>query len=297
MKHARSTVLFLPCLLAAPMLAQTTIGGGSCTSATVKGVYAVTITGRQVTTSGNFTNVFQANGSATFDGLSAVAIALTADTGSLAGTPLSWSGTYSVQANCAGAVTIATGGSATFNMALYASGSDFVLTGNDATYSYSGSGITQPASCSAATFAGVYTMSGTGYTLSSSAVSGAAALSGLLQLDGQSVITANLSITQGASTSTATLTGSYSLSSNCLGSAALTDSKGGSYVMGFSVYSATKVYSSNVYVTLAQGGKFLISGTAHATYGQPTAGLGPNQSPDASVTAQASEFVCRRVWA
>jgi hypothetical protein len=34
-------------------------------------VYAVTIAGRQVTTSGNFTSVFQANGSATFDGLNA----------------------------------------------------------------------------------------------------------------------------------------------------------------------------------------------------------------------------------
>jgi hypothetical protein len=279
------------------MLAQTTIGGGSCTSATVKGVYAVTITGRQVTTSGNFTNVFQANGSATFDGLNAVAVALTTDTGSLAGTPLTWSGTYSVQANCAGTVTIATGGSATFNLALYAAGGDFVLTGNDATYSYSGSGVTQPASCSAATFAGVYTMSGTGYSLSSSAVSGAAALSGLLQLDGQSVITANLSITQGASTSTVTLTGSYSLSSNCLGSAALTDSKGGSYVMGFSVYSATKVYSSNVYVTLAQSGKFLISGTAHATYGQPTASLERDRRPEARVAAKRCRFVYRRVWA
>jgi hypothetical protein len=120
-----------------------------------------------------------------------------------------------------------------------------------------------------------------------------------LQLDGQSVIAANLSITQGASTSTATLTGSYSLSSNCLGSATLTDSKGGSYVMGFSVYSATKVYSSNVYVTLAQSGKLLISGTAHATYGQPTATMARDRgrSPEACVVAKGCEFVCRRVWA
>ena len=91
MKRARINVLFfLPCLLAAPMLAQTTIGGGSCTSATANGTYAVTITGRQVTTSGNFTNVFQSNGSAAFDGLSKVTIALTQDTGSVAGTPAAW---------------------------------------------------------------------------------------------------------------------------------------------------------------------------------------------------------------
>jgi hypothetical protein len=71
---------------------------------------------------------------------------------------VTWSGSYSVQANCAGTVTVASGGSATFNLALYAAGGDFVLTGNDATYSYSGSGVTQPAGCSAATFAGVYTL-------------------------------------------------------------------------------------------------------------------------------------------
>jgi hypothetical protein len=290
MKHARIAVLFLlPCLLAAPMLAQTTIGGGTCSSATANGTYAVTIAGRQVTTSGNFTSVFQSNGSATFDGLSKVTIALTEDTGTLAGTPVTWSGSYTVQANCAGTVTVTSGGSATFNMLLYATGSDFLITGNDATYSYSGSGVTQPAGCSAATFAGVYTITGTGYSLSSSAVNGAAAMSGLLQLDGQSFVTANLSVTEGASTTTATLTGSYSMSSNCLGSATLTDSKGGSYTMGFSVYSATKVYSSNVYVTLAQSGKFLISGSAHATYGQPSA--------SAALEPRKSEFASRRVWA
>ena len=59
--------------------------------------------------------------------------------------------------------------------------------------------------------------------------------------------------------------------------------------MGFSVYSATKVYSSNVYVTLAQSGKFLISGSAHATYGQPSA--------SAALEPRKSEFASRRVWA
>ena len=225
MKHAPIAALFiLPGLLASAALAQTTIGGGSCNSATASGTYAVSITGRQVTTSGNFTNVFQANGSATFDGLSKVTIALTEDTGSVAGTPLTWTGTYTVQANCAATVTVTSGGSATLNLALYATGGDFVITGNDATYSYSGTGIAQPAGCSASTFAGVYAISGTGYSLSSTTVNGAAAVSGLLQLEGQSVITANLSLIEGTTTATATLTGSYSVSSNCTGSATLTDS-------------------------------------------------------------------------
>src|SRR5271157_4588037 len=84
-------------LLAARMSAQTTIGGGTCSSSTVSGIYALSITGRQVTTAGNFTNVFQSNGSANFDGLSKVTFTLTQDTTSLAGMPLTWSGNYSMQ--------------------------------------------------------------------------------------------------------------------------------------------------------------------------------------------------------
>src|ERR1017187_9357716 len=62
--------LSMSCLLAAPLLAQTTVGGGTCTSASLTGIYAVFITARQVTASGTFTGVFQANGAANFDGLS-----------------------------------------------------------------------------------------------------------------------------------------------------------------------------------------------------------------------------------
>src|SRR6516162_7746813 len=57
------------CWPALPLLAQTTIGGGTCDSSTVKGTYAVSLTGRQVSASGTFTSVLQANGAATFDGL------------------------------------------------------------------------------------------------------------------------------------------------------------------------------------------------------------------------------------
>lgn len=299
MTRARINVLFsLPCLLAAPLLAQPAIPGGACTSATATGAYAVSITGRQVTAAGNFTNVFQSNGTATFDGQSKVTITLTEDTASLAATPLTWSGTYSVQANCAATVTITTGGSAILNLALYATGADFLLSGSDSTYYYSGSGNNQPTGCAASTVVGVYTITGTGYTLSSSTVNGAAALSGLLQFDGQSVITANLSMVGSASTTT--LTGSYSVSSNCLGSATLTDSKGGSYAMAFSVYTATKTYSSEFYVDLAQSSKFLISGSAHAIYGQPSASVDfePARSPAASEIAERLDAVAsRRVWA
>jgi len=102
-------------------------------------------------------------------------------------------------------------------------------------------------------------------------VNGAAALSGLLQFDGQSNVTASYTVSGNGPSSTSTLIGTYSMSANCLGSAMLTDSKGGSYVMSISVFTATKVYSSALYVDLAQNSKSIISGTARAIYGQPSA--------------------------
>jgi hypothetical protein len=104
MKQCTVLLSFIFCLLAAPLPAQTTIGGGACTSASLNGVYAVSITGRQVDRIGGgaaYTNVFQANGSAAFDGLSQVTLTLVSDTNQAVSSSLTWSGTYSVQANCA----------------------------------------------------------------------------------------------------------------------------------------------------------------------------------------------------
>src|SRR5579862_4370572 len=72
-------------LLAAPVLAQTQIGGGTCSSSSLNGTYAVSISGRQVSNAGNFATVFQAIGAATFDGQSAINIVLTEDTNQVAG--------------------------------------------------------------------------------------------------------------------------------------------------------------------------------------------------------------------
>jgi hypothetical protein len=266
-------LVFVGCVAAIPLCAQTpTIGGGACNSGSLNGTYSVSITGRQVTaaTSGPavFNSVLEANGSATFDGLSKITIALTADTNQASGTALTWSGTYSVQANCAGVMNIATAGSATLNLSIYNSGADFLVSGSDATYTYSGSGLTQPAGCSIGTFSGVYTLTGTGFALNGTAVSGAENGAGLLQFDGQGHVTANIATSAiGAASSALTLTGTYTASSNCLASATLIDSSSNSYAMTFSIYN-THVTSTAYYVTL-QSAKFLIAGSGHALYGQP----------------------------
>ncbi len=273
MEHPRKLLLILlSCVAIFPLTAQTQIGGGTCSSASVNGTYAVTITGRKVTPLAAFTNVFQAIGSATFDGQSKVTFALTSDTNQAVETQSTWSGTYSVQANCVGLATISTGGSASLNIVAYAQGADFLLTGSDANYSYSGFAHVQPSSCSTGTFSGVYTVNAAGFALTSNAVSGAASGAGLLQFDGQGHLTVNYTLsTSGAAANPLTLTGSYSVGPNCFASAALTDAKGNAYVMRFSVVTGNAMNSSTLYLMLAQNSGFIVIGSAHVIYGQPTA--------------------------
>src|SRR5579863_3807743 len=224
MKRPCNLLFTLSCLLAAPLVAQPAIGGNTCDSTDLTGTYAFTLSGRQITSAGNLSNVILGNGSATFDGLNKVTITTTADTLQSIGTPLTWGGSFTVQSNCAGTVTITSGGSVTLNLMLYNQGVSFLATGTDAIYSYMASGTTQATGCSAATLSGVYVFTSNGYSLAPGVVNGTAAASGLFQFDGVSNLTVNASVA-GTKTPTLTLTGSYSVSSTCVGSATVTDSK------------------------------------------------------------------------
>jgi len=267
---------FFAGLLAAPLLAQTEIGGGTCSSSNLNGTYALSISGRQVNSSGTFLGVLQANGLATFDGLSIVTIAATENTNQALGTTLNWSGTYSVQANCVAVLNITSGGSATLNVMLNNQGRNFLLTGSDTTYSYSGSGVapfpTPAATCSVTTLDGVYAFNATGFTLSATSVSGVADGAGLLQFDGQGNLRVNVATaTGGATSSTLTLMGTYAISSDCTGTATLSDSKSNSFAMGFSIYSTTAA-NTNFFASLARAGNFLMTGAGHTVSSQSPAG-------------------------
>lgn len=277
MKISTLAVRFLfAALLAAPLAAQTQIGGGTCNSASLNGTYALTLTGRQVTSTGTFTSVFQAIGSATFDGLNSATIAVTEETNQASGTALNWSGTYSVEADCAAVVNVTSGGSATLNVVIYNQGKDFLLAGNDDTYSYTGTGLTQastqPAGCSTGTLSGTYTFNATGFTLASSAVSGLENGTGLLQFDGQGDLTANVSTSASDnSAGTLSLTGTYTIASNCEGSATLSDPSSNSYGMSLSIYTDTTA-NTNFYASLVRPGDFLMTGGGHTAYAQSTGG-------------------------
>ena len=265
-------IAFLLLPLSGSLLGQTQIGGGTCNSSSLSGAYTMTMSGRQVASSGAFTGLFQANGTASFDGTSKVTLTMTASTITAAGTPLVYSGTYSVQSNCGGTITLTTGDSATLNLLVYNQGKDFLLTGNDASYTYSGSGSTQPATCSASLLSGVYVFNATGFTLASGAISGAVDAAGSMQLDGHSSLIVTLTAAvAGQAPVTQSLTGTYNLPSGCSGTGTVTNSLGTTYSVALTVSSGSAVATTGFDVVVGQANTVLFTGAAHAVYGQPTA--------------------------
>ncbi len=238
----RSTTLLsiLFCLSAAPVLAQTTIGGGTCNSSTLNGPYEFTLNGRQTASTGAVLKLMQAVGTAVFDGQSKVTLTITANTVSTSqsfGAPLVYSGTYSLQSNCLGSIGITTGDTATFTLESFNSGNAFAVIGSDATFAYNGNGNNQPATCPT-TISGGHEFNGTGNSLSGLSVTGVLDLAGVLQFDGLGNVTANWTQVSNLTTTTLAATGTYSLNSGCLATATLTDAASNKYAISMSFDSA-----------------------------------------------------------
>jgi hypothetical protein len=260
-------------LAAAPLSGQTQIGGGTCNSSSLNGTYSMTLAGRQLSSPAAFANVLQANGTAAFDGQSKVTMQLTVNTLKGIAASLTYSGTYSIQANCAGAITLTSGDTAALNLEVYNQGNAFLLTGADAVYALTGGGSTQPASgCTAAKLAGVYSVNGTGYGLSASAVNGIDDLSGLVSFDGagKAALSGSLA-TVGASPTNMNLTGTYTVAANCVANASLTDSTGNTYSMAIAITGASALAVTGFDVLLGQASKFTVTGAGHPLFGQPAA--------------------------
>lgn len=253
---------FLCILAAAPVAAQTVIGGGSCNAATLSSSYAVSFAGHQDLT-GSYTNIMQANGVVTFDGKSTAMFTLTQDNLQGVALPLTWNGTYTIQGDCQATVTIPANG-VTLLLTVYRTGNDFLIVGDDLTFVYVGQGAKQPAAtCSAASLNGVYTFSARGYSASDGTLSAAFAVSGLAEFDGDGHVTVTSTF---AST---TSTGTYSLGSNCAGTATV-NVEGSNMTMALSVYAAGTSDATDAYMNVAVEGN-LAYGAAHFAYEQAEA--------------------------
>lgn len=289
MKNARTSFLFcFSCLLAAPVLAQT-ISGGSCSAANLTGTYSLTLSGRALSAAGSFAGSFQGIGLISFDGVSAVTLTGTANTNLAFGKPFQYSGTYTVPSNCFGTVTLTTGSTATFALAVWSSGAQYNITGSDATYVYSGSGSNnQPDLCATASISGEYSYDAAGFTLSGNAQTGSADEAGVLQFDGQGNVTmANYTITSSGTMPTAlTATGTYKVGSNCVASGTLTDSAGKANALNMVI---TGNFGQN-FLLLAANTGFVRSGAAHSAFTNPTQSIGNVASYAVNATPPGSVF-------
>jgi hypothetical protein len=239
MRSYRTFLACLPGILAVPLLAQPQIGGGTCSTATLNGGYSATLTGRSLTTGTTFAATTESIGSVTFDGLSKVTFNLIRNTNKAFGLVQTLSGTYTLQANCVGAVNITSGDRASFSLEAYNSGKSYLLTGQDGTYALTGSGGTLPATCPAALTAGSYPVNGTGFGLASNALSSTLNILGVIDLSGTNNISMYTVVASNTGSSTVTATGTYTLGTNCSATATLTDSAGNSYALVFQYTSAT----------------------------------------------------------
>ena len=241
------TLLGLPVL---PLCAQTVIGGGTCNSATLSGTYELLLSGRQFSASGTGTQIFQGVGTAAFDGLSKVTISLTANmvaSSQSFGQQVTYSGTYSMQANCVGAMSITTGDTATFTLEAYNQpgsatvASGFAVVGSDATYAFNGTGTAQPATCPT-TISGAHEFSATGSGLSGTTPTSTLDVAGILNFN-SGAITASWTQASNLTVAQVSATGTYTVGAGCLASAALTDTANNKYTFNFSFTSASPGFS------------------------------------------------------
>ena len=289
MKTARYAVL-LTCssLFAAPSFAQT-ITGGACAASNLSGTYSLALTGRGISAAGSFTGSFQGNGTATFDGVSKVTLTGIANTNLASGKAFTYSGTYTLPSNCLGTITLTTGSTATFALAVWSSGSQFNITGSDSTYVYSGSGgSNRPVGCATATLSGEYTYDASGFTLSGTAQTGSADESGVLQFDGLGDVTSSYTISQSGTTPAAiTATGTYSVASSCLVTATLTDSTGKTNGLNIVIEGA---YGDNMDILESNSG-FVRTGAGHSAFLNPARSIGNVASYAVNATPPGSVFV------
>ena len=270
-------VLCLSCLPFAAM-AQTTTP--TCTAATLTGTRALALTGRDLSATAVVSQTYQAVGTATFDGVSAVTFTLTTTTNAVSAHAQTLAGSYTLPSTCVGTLTLTSGDSASFTLIVYNQGNGFTITGQDGTYVFAGTGSPQPVSCITSTLSGTYAFSGNGYSLTSGAVTGLNGISGLLQFDGRGGITATWSIATNGSSTSDTLTGNYSVTGSCLASATLTDSSAASFPLNLTVTSVdgadfaldianpTAAFSANGHAAFTNPGLAVssaASGTGNAT--------------------------------
>lgn len=184
----------------------------SCSNATLVGNYGFTITG--VNSSGS---VQAAVGQLTADGKGNFTGIQTISDAGLISSDVPLTGTYSVTATCSGKFTITAGTTANFGLVVVSNGGQFEITETDAGTSQYGYALARgKATCTNAGIKNTYGFRGGGYTAPSMV---ADAWVGQVKFDGLGGVTGSESASFGGTIQSFLLKGTYSVNSNCTGTA------------------------------------------------------------------------------
>ena len=112
---------------------------------------------------------------------------------------------------------------------------------------------------------GAYVFSGNGFALTAGAVAGTNDIAGLLQFDGAGNVTGNWSIATSGTSVSDTLSGKYTMSAACVGSATVTDPSGIGYTLSFVMTTADGANMALVGATATE----MFSSTGHSTFTNP----------------------------
>jgi hypothetical protein len=193
----------------------------SCSNATLVKTYGFTVTG--VNSSGSLTasvGQLTADGKGNFTGIETVS-----DAGVISSN-VALTGTYSVKTNCTGTAKITeikAGNSANFSLVVVSNGVQVELTETDAGTSQYGYALAQgTAICTNAGVKNTFGFRGGGYTSSLAPY----AFDGQVKLNGLGGITGTESASFGGTIESFSLKGSYSVNSNCTGTATFNGSTG-----------------------------------------------------------------------
>jgi hypothetical protein len=212
----------------------------ACSNATLVGNYGFTITG--VTTKGLLS---ASVGQLTADGKGNFTGVLTNSTAGVISSNVALTGTYSIKTNCTGTTTITPSGSkpTNFSLVVVSNGAQFELTDTDAGTSQYGYALAQgKATCTDAGIKNTFGFRGGGYNLSTSSTT-PDAWAGQVKLNGLGGVTGSESASFDGTIESFSLTGTYTVSSNCTGTATFNGSTGN---------------VSNTYFVIVNGGQSIM---------------------------------------
>lgn len=183
-----------------------------CSNATLVGSYGFTVTG--VNGSGSLT---AAVGLLTADGKGNLTGVETVSDAGVISSNVALTGTYSVKSTCIGAAAVSDGTStANFNISVVTAGAQFEITRIDSGTSQYGYAMAQgKAVCTKAGMKGTFGFRGGGFSSSLSPY----AWAGQIKLDGVGGVTGTETASFGGTIQTYSLPGTYSVNSNCTGTA------------------------------------------------------------------------------